>query len=208
MGQEPLITIKQASSILGVSEAALRQWTDEGKIEAFVTPGGHRRYSKADLIKLKGSHQKPFDIKDLASELKNTSSMHDELASSFLHTTWFIRIDKESQANLANSGRNLLRLVVDYITKPYRREETTGAIRQVGVAFGYALAKLDLPLTDSVEAFILHRDPIINAATDIVKKRAAYSGRVISAIPLVAKAMDEALLSLVAAHQQYHNNKQ
>ncbi len=52
MGQETLLNISEASRILGVSEAALRQWTGEGKIKAFVTPSGHRRYSQADLKKL------------------------------------------------------------------------------------------------------------------------------------------------------------
>ena len=70
------------------------------------------------------------------------------------------------------------------------------------------LAKLGLPLTDSVEAFILHRDPIMKAATHLLKKRGAVTGRVVEAIPLVAHLMDEALVALVAAHQQYQNSSQ
>ena len=49
MTQEPLLSISEASQLLGFSEAALRQWTDEGKIKAFITPGGHRRYVRAEL---------------------------------------------------------------------------------------------------------------------------------------------------------------
>ena len=56
MAQEPLLSISEASQLLGVSEGALRQWTDEGKIKAFITPGGHRRYARAELKKLMGSH--------------------------------------------------------------------------------------------------------------------------------------------------------
>lgn len=56
MGQEAFLNIGEASRILGVSETALRQWTDEGKIKAFVTPGGHRRYSRYDLKKFVSAH--------------------------------------------------------------------------------------------------------------------------------------------------------
>ena len=41
-----------------------------------------------------------------------------------------------------------------------------------------------------------------------MKKREAFSGRVVDAIPLVAHVMDNALVSLVAAHQQYRNEIQ
>ena len=80
--------------------------------------------------------------------------------------------------------------------------------RDIGCGFGETLAKLELPLSDSVEAFILHRDPIMNATTHLMKKREAFTGRVVEAIPLMAHVMDEALVSLVVAHQQYRNGIQ
>ena len=64
---------------------------------------------------------------------------------------------------------------------------------------------MKLPLTDSVEAFLLHRDPIMNAATHLMRKREAFTGRIVEAIPMVTSVMDEALVALVAARQQYHN---
>ena len=48
--------------------------------------------------------------------------------------------------------------------------------RDVGHDFGETLAKLGLPLTDSVQAFILHRDPIMNAVTQLMKKRRRLPG--------------------------------
>ena len=69
--QEAFLNISEASRILGVSEAALRQWTDEGKIKAFITPGGHRRYSQVDLKKFMTSHPRILRIKDLVSEISS-----------------------------------------------------------------------------------------------------------------------------------------
>ncbi len=204
MAQESLVSISEASHFLGVSEAALRQWTDEGKITAFITPGGHRRYSRAELKKFISSHQKVLGIKDLVIELEDTVRLHREIAKTSLDTTsWYNKLSDESKAQLADLGRRLLKLIIRYITEPSKREETIKLATDVGQGFGGTLAKLGLPLTDSLEAFILHRDPIMNATTHLMRKREAVTGRVVEAIPLVARVMDEALVSLVSAHQQY-----
>ena len=206
MSQQSLVSISEASHILGVSEAALRQWTDEGKIKAFITPGGHRRYSRAELKKFTASSRKVLSIKDLVVELEDTVQLHREIARSYLNTTsWYNKLGQESQEHLADLGRRLLNLIIRYIAEPSKREETIKLAREVGHDHGEALAKLELPLTDSVEAFILHRNPIMNATTHLMRKRGVFTGRVAESIPLVAYVMDEALVSLVAAHQQYRN---
>ena len=206
MEQEPFLNISEASRILGVSEAALRQWTDEGKIKAFITPGGHRRYSRTELKKFMGSHPRMLGVKDLVTELEDTASVHREIGRTSLDSTpWYGKISKESQGYLAELGQRLLHLIIKYITEPSRRDDTIQLARDVGRDHGETLARLGLPLTDSVEAFILHRDPIMTATTHLMKKREAFTGRVVEAVPLVAHIMDEALVALVAAHQQYLN---
>ncbi|MEE9528992.1 MAG: helix-turn-helix domain-containing protein [Dehalococcoidia bacterium] len=209
MDQESLVSISEASHILGVSEAALRQWTDEGKIKAFITPGGHRRYSKADLKKFMGSHQRALGIKDLVVELEDTVQAHREISRTSLNTTLrYKQLSAESQEHFADLSRRFLNLIIRYVAEPSKREETIKLARDTGHSFGETLAKLGLPLTDSVEAFILHRNPIMNATTHLMRKKEAVTGRVVDAIPLIAHVMDQALVSLVAAHQQYQNLSQ
>ena len=206
LDQEPLVSISEASHTLGVSEAALRQWTDEGKIGAFITPGGHRRYSRAGLKRFMTSHQKILGIKDLVAELEGTVQLHRGIAKTLLNTTsWYNKLSQESQQHLAELGRRILDLIIKYITEPSKQEETIKLTHDVGHSFGETLARLGLPLTDSVEAFIAHRDPIMNATTHLMRKKEAFSGRVVESVPLVVHVMDEALVSLVAAHQQYWN---
>jgi hypothetical protein len=194
---------------LGVSEAALRQWTDEGKRRAFITPGGHRRYAKAELKKFMSSHHRVLGIKDLVIELENTTNLLREVARSSPGTTvWYNKLSRDSQEDLARLGRSLLNLIGRYVTEPAKREETVELARDVGRGFGETLARSGLPLINSVEAFILNRYPIMNAATHLLQKREAFTKRVVEAIPLVAQVMDEALVSLVEAHQQYRNGIQ
>lgn len=46
---EKLITLQQASEILGVSKITLRRWDNSGKFKALRTIGGARRYSEDDI---------------------------------------------------------------------------------------------------------------------------------------------------------------
>ncbi len=199
---DSLISIHEASQMLGVSEVALRQWTDEGKIKAFITPGGHRRYSRAELKKLVSTQSKTLGIKDLVSNLEGSVEKHREISREAVeHNLQSYKLSNESHEQLARQGRRLLNLIIKYITEPSHRDETMEQVRAVGREHGVMLANLGLPLSHSVEAFLVHRDPIINAATQMIKKREGFTGRVVEAIPMCTRVMDEALVSLVAAHQ-------
>ena len=204
MNQQSLVSISEASNILGVSEVTLRQWTDGGKMKAFITPGGHRRYSRLELKKFISSRQKVLGIKDLVAELEDTVQLHREIARKSLGTTsWYSKLAQESQEHLGDLGRRLLNLIIRYITEPSKREEIIELVHNVGRDHGETLANLGLPLTNSIEAFIMHRNPVMNVAAHLMRKKEAFNERVVEAIPLVDQVMDEALVSLVASHQQY-----
>ncbi len=206
MAKEDLVSISDACQILGVSENALRQWTDEGRIKAFVTPGGHRRYVVADLKKFMGPRQKSAGIRDLAVELEETVEPLREIArTSLAGKAWYGRLDLDAQRRLAGLGRDMLRVIIRYGTAVSKQQEAMSKARDIGKSFGETLVQVGLPLTDAVEIFIQHRDPIMNATTHLMKRREAVTGRVADAIPLVAHVMDEALVSLVSAYQKHRN---
>ena len=43
------MTLGQAARFLGVAQSTIRKWSDQGRVPAFYTPGGHRRYRRGDL---------------------------------------------------------------------------------------------------------------------------------------------------------------
>jgi len=43
------LTLGQAAKYLGVAQSTMRKWSDLGRVPAFYTPGGHRRYRRSDL---------------------------------------------------------------------------------------------------------------------------------------------------------------
>jgi excisionase family DNA binding protein len=48
-GEPDWLTLGQAARFLGVAQSTIRKWSDQGRVPAFYTPGGHRRYRRRDL---------------------------------------------------------------------------------------------------------------------------------------------------------------
>ena len=202
MDKRSFVGISQASRHLGVNEATLRLWTDEGKIEAFITPGGHRRYNLERLVAFTASRHKMLRMRDLAKELAQTTEIHRELVRGSPKHAWYSKLTAEQSHELLMLGQGLFNLMLRYLTVPAKRENTLGLARLKGTDFGVALARIGLSLTDSVETFIHHRSQVMHFISGMMDKNAVQSKRVATALPLVTEIMDEALVSMVAAHQK------
>jgi excisionase family DNA binding protein len=53
-----VFTSSQAARYLGVSLATVRRWTDAGHVSCYRTPGGQRRFSRAQLDDFVASMQR------------------------------------------------------------------------------------------------------------------------------------------------------
>jgi len=54
-----LLNVGKAAAYLGVSAASLRQWSDDGRVRVYRTPGGQRRYRLEDLDRFVASMRQP-----------------------------------------------------------------------------------------------------------------------------------------------------
>jgi excisionase family DNA binding protein len=54
--KKQVLTISEAAEILGVSDETLRIWERAGKLTPSYTEGGHRRYQRVDIEKIKSNN--------------------------------------------------------------------------------------------------------------------------------------------------------
>ncbi len=47
--RRPMFTSSQAARYVGVSQSAIRRWSDSGHLASHRTPGGQRRFSREQL---------------------------------------------------------------------------------------------------------------------------------------------------------------
>lgn len=196
------LSISEASGLLGVSKPTLRRWADQGRVRSFVTPGGHRRFAVVELQSLlKGKRPSPR-LKELASTLQDVALKQREVAQQYLQSKlWYQRLDDASREYLREQGRRLLSIIAQYATRPSHRDEALQQARQLGNELGEELAILGLSLTEALEAFILHRTPVLSAAIELVKKSEPVNKRALAAIAQITYLVDQILLSLVESFQ-------
>jgi excisionase family DNA binding protein len=198
------VGISAASQILGISETTLRRWTDEGRIRVFVTPGGHRRYSANELRQFMRAHRAVDGTASVARQLQDTVPVHRTTARADMGSAPSTsQMPREAQDHLARSGRQLLDLVVRYVTQPAKRPETIQRAREIGHEHGAILAAQGFSLVDSLEAFVKHRTLLVEAAARSARSGQMPGRRAVAAVALVTRVLDEALVALVAAHQDY-----
>jgi excisionase family DNA binding protein len=63
-----VFTSSQAAEYLGVSLATIRRWTDAGHISCYRTPGGQRRFSRAQLDEFISSMQRDAPGRESAAQ--------------------------------------------------------------------------------------------------------------------------------------------
>lgn len=194
--------MSQACSIIGVSEAALRQWTDEGKIKAFITPGGHRRYQESELKLFLRQQRHVQGLKDLGERLESVVPKERQIAHEYMQMArWYSQLGEDARMRLRERGRRLVSTLVRFVNRPSIRDQAIEECRSIGREYGEDLAKSGLSLTDALEAFIAHRNPVSEAVIGLLSNNSPINKPALAAIPQINRAFDEMLLALVEAHR-------
>ena len=159
------VGIGEAAAILGVSPATLRRWVDLGKMEAFVTPGGHRRFRHEDIA---GRFQNRADARrEQAVPLSVASRAgQQEAVLRARRESWYGTLSaKEVQVHKAR-GRDLLGLIEAYLARPERRPALMDEIERKASVYGREGAAAGMSLRETMAAFSLFRRPILSAIAE------------------------------------------
>ena len=79
MKQEKLLTISEASELLGVAKSTLRRWEEEGKLIPDVrTKGGQRRYKLSSILP-EMKHKNSYNRKTIAYARVSSYDQKDDL---------------------------------------------------------------------------------------------------------------------------------
>src|SRR5215218_6482898 len=78
VADEQPLSLGPASRLLGVDPDTLRRWADEGRIEAFTTAGGHRRFARATVERILEARRHDATIR-----LASLGATRDRLARAY-----------------------------------------------------------------------------------------------------------------------------
>lgn len=195
------LSLGPAARLLGVSEVTLRQWADAGRVRSYRTVGLHRRFARADLVRLLEEHQRPARVADLEGEtlqrlrrrLRSTRSPRPSLET----------LDEEARGRLRMLGRRLVELALRFYQEPRRRPAMREEARFIGAEYAAATLRLDLSLPRALESFLFHRTALIETVRT-VEPAGASREDVLALWRDVAELTDIVQMALVEVYERAH----
>src|ERR687896_774047 len=95
------LTLGQAATYLGVAQSTIRKWSDSGRLPAFYTPGGHRRFRRGDLDQFLGSSRGGGTGRPLVLIVDDDDGIREYLRSSLEIDGYLVREAASAEEGLA-----------------------------------------------------------------------------------------------------------
>lgn len=149
------LTLGSAARFLGVDETTLRAWADAGKVRVFRTPGGHRRFSAADLHALLGD---THAASGRLSEANASPSAKAWMAS----RPWYARIEEDALARARTQCSQLMHALAAYLEHDAERPRQMAEGRRLGAGLGHEVAHWGLTPAQSTEVFMHFKMMVTN----------------------------------------------
>ena len=171
--QTQWLSLRDACDLLQVSQVTLRHWADAGHLRVYRTPGGHRRFAREDLLALTQrqpdahSADTPDKLEDAALRRIRRRLNHEEVA----RQSWYQSVEEEGRDRMRLFGRRLLSLLVQGLPRRRasgRRQEVLAEALMLGHEYGAEMSERNVPLKDTVEAFIFFRTLVLDSTENSV----------------------------------------
>jgi excisionase family DNA binding protein len=203
---DPWLALGAASRLVGVAPDTLRRWADSGRVESFVTPGGHRRFLRSALEAMMNAPRRHrYGVDRLTGSAGTISGeVHRRMARSGGAPPWQARLTAEQRADFRRWGQRTFNLVLEYVAAGKRAERTLllGEAEKMGALYGAEASRAGLSLAEAVEAFLFYRSPVLEAIAAHLRRRAAELADLTTAYREATAAIDGVLTALVASYRE------
>ena len=190
------VGIGEAGRLLGVRPATVRRWTRQGRLTAFVTPGGHRRYRVGDLLEFTDQSLREEAQSDRPGLAKLTEPDRRAAVSEARKQPWFGLLHAADRDRYRERGRETLRLIESYLRDGGDSDELIRSLESQGAEYGVQAAALGMSLKELLTAFNLFRRPLIAHINDVgdTTSRQGLFERITDMFDLYMAAMVESFL--------------
>jgi len=198
------LPLGQASRLLGVDPDTLRRWADEGRVPAFTTLGGHRRFERRALERLVATRRT-----GAIGALGGVGDSTDRLNAAYRrrygehqgeHDLRAIVPEAQRDA-FRDTGRRLADALVRYLdgAGPARTDAEAEAV-ELAALLGERVRRQGIPLEAGVSMFIAARRPFL-AELRLVARRSGVNAIAVGQLSDASTGLlDRLLLVFVEAH--------
>jgi excisionase family DNA binding protein len=202
---DPPLSLGPASRLLGVDPDTLRRWADEGRIEAFTTAGGHRRFHRATVERILEARRH-----DATTRLATLGATADRLSRVYRRgysngaEARDVRaaIPTEEHEAFRDGGRRLVGALLEHLDAaddPGRTRAEAAAVAATDELTD-RLAEAGIAPDEAVSLFVAARRPFLTELGAIARRRALDPDRLISIYDSSSALLDRLLIRLVARY--------
>lgn len=201
------LSLGPASRLVGVDPDTLRRWADEGRVEAYVTPGGHRRFERRTIDALIATRRP--GSRPLASLGASPERLARAYQRSYTSDTAAHQVpadDIVERERYRRDGRRLVEALVAHLdaadadTDARARAEADATALVDDLA--RRLATAGTSLTEAVGLFVAARRPFLDELTGLGRRRALDAARLAALYENASGLLDRLLIRLISTFQE------
>jgi excisionase family DNA binding protein len=194
--------LSEARRTLGLSASTLRRLADSGTIRTFVTPGGHRRFSRTSVQALLPTdlpHRPP--MARLGETPERLVRRYHRAAAQAL--PWIGDLDSEDRLRFRAGGRRIVTALLAALDAPgpRARRRCLSEARAAGAEYGRAAGAAGLPASVTVEVFARMRQPFLEELSALARRRDFDAAATTGMLAEATAALDDLLLSTLRARE-------
>jgi excisionase family DNA binding protein len=195
------LSLRGAADLLGVHPATVRSWADRGDLPSRRTPGGHRRFRRADVEQM--AHNEPeLQPRELQIILQNALGQTRMRVGegTLSEAPWYEAMSDATRQALRVQGREVLEELRGYLSQGAPDSQLSSAIK-LGERYAALLLKDRLSLPQAMRGFFYFSDFVINSILtwlEVTPRSAAEWGALLKHVNTYTDTM---LLSIVEYYE-------
>jgi len=198
------VSLSEAGRLLGVSPATVRRWSDAGRLRAFTTPGGHRRFSRAALQRLLPADRARRPLIGTSGLTPSRISRSYRQASRQVETElpWVLALTDAQRVLFRERGQVLARSLLQHLDAglPENAAHHLKAATVSAAEYGDMAAGLGLSLSQTVEGFLRFRAPFHTELASAARRRGFDPAETTDLLVTAERAMDRLLVATMTGH--------
>lgn len=200
----PWLMIQEASDLLGVTPATLRRWAEAGDIQAFVTPGGHRRFARSSILGLlPTTPRRRRGLHELGeTPARVVRQYRRELAEARPVGGWVAGLSEADRETFREPGRRILTGVLGYLDAESDGDSDASMAVAVESAARYGeLARIHgVELDTLTETFLRFRMPFLDELGRIARRRRLPAEEGMDLLLAASRAFDRLMVAMIHGH--------
>jgi excisionase family DNA binding protein len=200
----PWLGLSEASALLGVSPATLRRWSDAGRVPAFTTPGGHRRYARSALERLlPAEHARPRTnaVGGLTPQ-RIARAYRRRAGATGAGAPWLVALSDEDRERFRDAGREIVDRLLHVLDAdaPRTRADRLREAAESAAGYGRLTSAAGLSLAQAVEGFLRFRAPFMAELAALSRQRGLDGTQSTALLQAAERAMDHLLVATMTGH--------